>query len=227
MSVQLLEQICNRVDLLLFEEKDISIDIVLAEFEIDSSHQSFDEFKEFGGDYKKLRENYKFEIERIDLASKGASIKRVLLNAGIFGIGGAVLSSDTGPINLDFYRNAFNGFFPLLASITGGALTLYDEVKRKGLNMSYIGTGMYFGYATINLANSLISFDDTSLLKYVGAIAGGFGGNFIRNLRKSNADYGNKTGEKIDRLCDTYEDKKRELINFYSIFVNSPSNEVR
>ena len=200
MSTHLLEQICDEVDSLYSDGKDIYVIDVLKKLKVDSSHPAAEEFRSFTREYMVLLSNHKKEMRELGLQEE-IDTDRVVKNGTIFGALGLLFVPEYTPFDLEMYGVTLG-----TAALIGIGLTLYDETKKKGINLFYTGLGTFAGGIICGLFELLTESD---FARHFGAAFGGLTG-YLRDLEISEPE-DNPAGQldtKMKELNSEYRTKK-------------------
>ncbi|MEK6869858.1 MAG: hypothetical protein AABX74_06485 [Nanoarchaeota archaeon] len=209
---QLLEQICKEVDQQLLQNPNPNIDDILDKLGMDGSVSKTD-IRDFASEYLKLAVNYKNKREI--LAGPNINFKRMGQNALIFSFIGAALHSNYPIFDPVYYTSAVHDPLAIMGFLGGAALTYYDEIKRKGISIFKIGTGILVG-GFLGMLADFLAGPESNLFGYIGAGIGGLAGYLRKNPGE---DFSKKIMYEAQQLDKRYNEQKKELIKFYNIWI--------
>lgn len=207
MAVSILEKICLVIDR-QSPEADNSIEDILKKANIPLQDPDENEYKEFAAAYMALARKHFDEKQRLMQPDSG----RVMVNT----IGFAAISLIYMPKS-HIHNQSLYDIAAIIAAgaLIGAGLTIYDERKQKGMNLLYAGMGALGGAAFGLFLGDAYGSD---ALKYVFGLIGSVTGAalMLRNAKKDAYMLKNVQMQGLER---EYKNKKREIIQFYSMFV--------
>lgn len=188
MSKELLEDICAEIDSQVMAGEVVHIGEVLRIFDADS-HPNNLKYTEFVRSYTTLTEGY--YNKRIALRPnkyENIDLGRVLFNMCVGG----------------FFGSVFDPYAGIVGGFAGGGLTVYDERKKKDMNLLPVAGGAVLG----GVIGSFIDAENSHVYIYIGAGIGASLGFAIEFFEAKNRE------QKIKQLDDKHNHLRDQMIAY-------------